>query len=318
MAAIPAGLNPNDRGVWSDPAAHKSDFVSANGVRLNYLDWGGSGQDLILIHGAAMNPHCFDDLAPAFTDRFRVIAYARRGHGRSDKQGPYDTGTLTEDLRGLMDQLGVSKAHLAGWSMGGNEVTGMAGTYPERVDRIVYLEGAYNWADPTCVAAFQSLPPHLAASPASAMSTLDAYRADFRLGVLPGVSNASRFEAWMRDTVDIQPDGTVLPVMSDSVSEAVFAALLTNRRDYTKVRAPALAIYSTTFWDVRDGDPTRIAENLDWEQRYIIAFRAASMEQVRQELPNIEILQVPGTHPDFVFVSRDKVVAAMRRFLGHP
>src|SRR5260370_40868199 len=104
--------------TWSDPAAHKSGFVTANGVRPYYLDWGGSGAALILIHGLNGSPHCFDDLASAFTDRFRVVAYARRGNGQSEAKGPYDIATFTEDLRGLMDGLGIAKAHLAGHSIG--------------------------------------------------------------------------------------------------------------------------------------------------------------------------------------------------------
>jgi len=92
--------------TWSDTAAHKSRFITANGVRLHYLDWGGAGPVLILIHGYGDNPHIFDDFAPAFTDRFRVIAYARRGHGQSEAKEPYDTATLTEDLRGVMDGFG--------------------------------------------------------------------------------------------------------------------------------------------------------------------------------------------------------------------
>ena len=54
--------------TWSDPSRHKSGFVTANGVRLNYLDWGGSGPALILIHGIFDNPHIFDDLAPVPTE----------------------------------------------------------------------------------------------------------------------------------------------------------------------------------------------------------------------------------------------------------
>jgi hypothetical protein len=57
-------------GNWSDPADHKSSFVTSNGVRLHYLDWGGSGPALILTHGANENPHYFDDLAPAFAGQF--------------------------------------------------------------------------------------------------------------------------------------------------------------------------------------------------------------------------------------------------------
>ncbi len=107
--------------AWSETAAHKSGFVTANGIRLHYLDWGGLGPVLILIHGGLDNAHIFDDLAPAFSDHFRVIAYDLRGHGHSDAKGPFDTTTRTEDLRGLMDSLGIAKAHLAGWSLGGND-----------------------------------------------------------------------------------------------------------------------------------------------------------------------------------------------------
>jgi pimeloyl-ACP methyl ester carboxylesterase len=301
--------------TWSDAAPHKSGFVTANGIRLHYLDWGGSGPALTLIHGFAANPHTFDDLAPAFTDRFRVIAYARRGAGRSDAKEPYDTATLTEDLRGLMDALGIAKAHLAGWSMGGNEITAMASTHPERVDHIVYLEGAYDWADPAFVAALKSYPIDMT-TPASAMMSLDAYRAYMRTVLFPGVSDASRFEAFIRDQVVIQPDGTVQQRMSDSVYQAIFTTLLTERRDYTKVRLPTLAIYAETMLDTRYGDSAQRAKIFAWEQNHMAPFRAASIERVRRELPDVQIVNVPGTHNDFVFTSREQVVSAMQRFLS--
>jgi pimeloyl-ACP methyl ester carboxylesterase len=301
--------------IWSDAAPHKSGFVTTNGIRLNYLDWGGSGPALILIHGFGANPHHFDDLASAFTDRFQVIAYARRGHGRSDAKGPYDTATLTEDLRGLMDALDIAKAHLAGWSMGGNEITAMAGTHPERVNRIVYLEAAYDWADPAFVASLKSYPLDMT-TPASAMTSLDAYREYQRTVLYPGVSDASRFEAYIRDLVVIQPDGTVRQRMSDSVRQALEARVLTDRRDYTKVRSPALAIYAETMLDARYGDSAQRAKISAWEQNHMVPFRAASIERVRRELPGVEIVNVPGTHDDFVFTSREQVVSVMRRFLS--
>jgi pimeloyl-ACP methyl ester carboxylesterase len=149
--------------AWTDVSPHASGFVIANGTRLHYLDWGGTGPTLILIHGYSDNPHVFDDLVPALGGQFRIVAYARRGHGQSGKAGPYDLGTLTEDLRVLMDSLGIARAHLAGWSMGGNEITAMAGRYPDRVERIVYLDG-YDWSDPAIVAGFNNPPVNLAAS----------------------------------------------------------------------------------------------------------------------------------------------------------
>lgn len=300
--------------MWSDPSPHKSGFVTANGIRLNYLDWGGSGPTLVLIHGALANLHAFDDLASAFTGRFHVVAYARRGHGQSDAKGPYDTATLTEDLRGFMDALGIAKAHLTGWSMGGNEVTEMASTYPDRVDGIVYLEGAYNMADYMLADAMKAQPD--TTTPASALTSLDEYRAYQRDTLFSEVRDASRVEAFIRDSVVIQPDGTVRERMSQSVAQELFATMLRDRRDYTKVRSPALAIYAETFLDVTHGDPAQRARNLAWEQKYWVPFRTASIKRIQRELPGVEILTVPGTHMDFFFTSRERVVNAMLPFLN--
>lgn len=300
---------------WSDRAAHKSGFITANGIRMHYLDWGGSGPALILIHGFQENPHIFDDLAPAFTDRFRVVAYARRGHGESEAKTPYDTATLTGDLRGLMDGLGIAKADLAGWSMGGNEITAMASAHSERVGRIIYLDGAYDWGDPAFAAAFQNLPPRYQKLPDGVMASLDTWREFERDLWFPAVSDISRLEAYIRGTVAVQQDGSVRAVMSDSASQALGAALFAERRDYAKVRCPVLAIYTETLLPVHAGDAATVAANLAWEQKYMVPFRSASIERVRRELPTAETLTVPGTHMDFLFTSREQVAAAMRRFL---
>jgi pimeloyl-ACP methyl ester carboxylesterase len=299
----------------SKTAAHESGFVTSNGIRLHYLDWGGLDPVLILIHGGLDNAHIFDDLAPAFSDQFRVIAYDLRGHGHSDAKAPFDTTTRTEDLRGLMDCLGIAKAHLAGWSLGGNDITAMAVTHPERVDRIIYLEGAYDWGGPALADAFKS-PPVDFRAPASAMKSLNAYRGYQQRNWFPAVSDVARFEAYVRDLVVTQTDGTMRRRMSDSVTQAVLSTVLTDPRDYTKVRSPALAIYAETFFDVRNGDPAQRAKNLDWEQKYLAPFRDASIDRVRRELPSVEIVKVPGTHKDFVFTSREQVVSAMQRFFG--
>jgi pimeloyl-ACP methyl ester carboxylesterase len=308
---------PRDQAPWSDPADHKNGFIEANGVRLNYLDWGGPNPALIFIHGAGGNPHYFDDIAPAFVERFRVIAYARRGHGRSAAKDPYDGATLTEDLRGLMDALGIERAYLAAHSMGGNEITRMAAAYPERVGRLVYIDAAYDVSEPAYATALRSLPAHLReATPASAFTSLESYRASVS-AQLPSVSDTSRFEAWMREDLEIQTDGKVKLRMSEGTSRA-FAAAVSEGRDYTRVRAPVLAIFSSSFGDIRNGDPIRVAENLEWNREYIAPFRAASLQRVQRELPDVTILELPGTHDDLVFSCRDEVVTAVEGFLSHP
>lgn len=77
-----------------------------------------------------------DDLA----ERFRVVRYDTRGHGRSPvPEGPYDIDDLADDLLQLLDALGVDRAHLVGLSLGGMTAMRLAARNPERVDRVVAL-----------------------------------------------------------------------------------------------------------------------------------------------------------------------------------
>jgi len=305
--------------AWHDPSPHVEGFVSTNGVRLQYLAWEGSGPALIFIHGGMDNPHAFDDLAPAFTDRFRVIAYARRGHGRSEGTGPFDMDTLTADLLGLMDALRIDKAHLAGWSMGGNEVTGMASKYPERVDRIVYLDGAFDCADPDFPAAFKAIPARFLHTPEGAMTSLDSYRAYYKAEVLAPLQDMDRVEAYLRETVIIRGDGSLEPRMAPTVQQALFKDLLADApRRYDQVRCPALAIFPHSQFNLHGADPLRRREALVCESQFMAPLRQKFMEQLRRELAGVELLTVPGAHSDFFLTSREQVVGAMRRFLGVP
>ncbi|MFY9620372.1 MAG: alpha/beta hydrolase [Pyrinomonadaceae bacterium] len=84
----------------ADKSPHKSGFTTVNGVKLHYLEWGVGGDVLLLLAGLGNDGHIFDDFAPKFTDRFRVIAVDRRGYGESDKPATgYDIDTRVEDIR---------------------------------------------------------------------------------------------------------------------------------------------------------------------------------------------------------------------------
>ena len=301
---------------WVDTSPHKEGFAAANGITLEYLDWGGTGEALILLHGSGDNPHVFDDLAPAFTDRFHVIAYARRGHGRSEAKPPYDTATLTEDLRGLMDALRISKASLVGWSLGGNEITAMAALHPDRVAKLVYLDAAYDWADPDYKAAFQAIPQSLFDTPAAAMKSLNAYVAYEKATDYSQLDDIRRIEAYLGESVVVRPDGSVQPRVPEEVMTALTASLWTNPpRDYRRVRSPALAIFATSMIDLHGADTKRREEGQTWEQQYMAPFRVKSIARIQQELAHVQILQVPGAHDSFFLTSRAQVVQAMRQFL---
>ncbi|MEO6655872.1 MAG: DUF3471 domain-containing protein, partial [Pyrinomonadaceae bacterium] len=68
-----------------DKSPHKSAAVTANGIKMHYLDWGGSGDVIIMLAGFGNDGHTFDEIAPGFTDKFHVIALTRRGFGESGR-----------------------------------------------------------------------------------------------------------------------------------------------------------------------------------------------------------------------------------------
>ena len=133
------------------PAAVKtpeSRFVMVNGVRLHYLDWGGKGEAMLFLTALGGTAGDFQPLAIHFTDHFHVLGLTRRGQGQSDKPHTgYDTYTLTEDINGFLDTMGIQRVTLVGYSLAGNEETEFAGRYHPRVAKLVYLDAAYDLAE---------------------------------------------------------------------------------------------------------------------------------------------------------------------------
>jgi pimeloyl-ACP methyl ester carboxylesterase len=274
---------------------------------------------LILIHGIADNPYAFDDIAPAFADRFHVVAYARRGSGSSDAKGPFDLTTLTDDLRGVMDALGIAKAVLVGVSAGGDEVTRMAAQHPDRVSRIVYLDAAYDWADPDFHAAYEALPSKLFERPASAMRSLEAFRAYQKAIWYPDLDDRRRIESHLRASVLIRPDGSLEDRTPKEVVNQLYSALFTNpRREYRRIQCPALAIYAEHILDVYATDDRRREEALEYERKYWRPFQSKSIALAQQELARIKVVRVPGKHSSFLLTDRAQLVQLLLEFLSEP
>lgn len=315
FAGCTADPKPAAEAAWTDASPHQSHFVTVNGVRLNYLDWGGTGPAFVLIHGLGDTPHIFDDFAPAFRDSFRVVAYARRGHGESQVAEPYDHATLTEDLRQLLDSLGFARVTLLGWSMGGNEITDFASRYPDRVEKLVYLEAGYDWSDPLILRAWDSLP--VALSPDSAaLRSLEAFRAWWQTNWFSDAPWTQAIEAQIRQLVEIQPDGSLRYRISDSLNGEFFASLGGFRRDYTRVRAPALGLYSPLFMPPDPRDSVMARRVLDWDRRFFTPYRDASKRRFESEIRNATVLEIPGTsHGSIGVKGTDSLVAVVRRFL---
>jgi 3-oxoadipate enol-lactonase len=117
-------------------------FVSVNGLTLHYLCEGQDGREhLVLINSLGCDLHLWEDVAPYFSDRFRIIRYDKRGHGLSDSPpGPCSIEDHVADLVGLLDHLKVTSAIVVGISVGGMVAQALAAQHSDRVKLLVLCD----------------------------------------------------------------------------------------------------------------------------------------------------------------------------------
>lgn len=110
-------------------------------IELHYIEQ-GQGDSLILLHGNGESCEYFEHQINRFSKQYRVIAIDTRGHGKSPRgEKPFTIKQFAEDLHDFMDEKGIDKAILLGFSDGGNIALEFALKYTERVDRMI-LNGA--------------------------------------------------------------------------------------------------------------------------------------------------------------------------------
>lgn len=117
-------------------------FIQVNGIH-TYYETVGEGEPLVLLHNDAMSLEVWRRLLPHLAAGRRIIAYDRRGHGKSEvppAEAPYTVEALAEDLRGLLDGLGIEVADLFGCSGGATTALAFALAHPERARRLILAE----------------------------------------------------------------------------------------------------------------------------------------------------------------------------------
>jgi pimeloyl-ACP methyl ester carboxylesterase len=115
-----------------------SGYAQVNGLNM-YYEVHGEGSPLVLLHGGLHSIGLsFGQMLPQLAASRQVIAAELQGHGRTaDTDRPLTVPALANDVVGLLDLLGIGRADLFGFSLGGLVATQLAVSHPERVDRIV-------------------------------------------------------------------------------------------------------------------------------------------------------------------------------------
>ena len=143
--------------------------TKANGISINYQIDGREGAPwLVLSNSLATDLTMWDNQAKDFSDKFRVLRYDQRGHGKTEAPaGRYTFDQLMADALALMDALKIGKAHFCGLSMGGATAMGLAQRHPGRVDRVIVCDtgcastpqSAQQWEERIAVAQKDGMAP---------------------------------------------------------------------------------------------------------------------------------------------------------------
>jgi len=145
LGAIAGALGAAAAGGMASPeVSTASSMAPADDVRLHIEDSGGSGRPVVLIHGWPLSAQAWQPQVSVLREAgYRVVAYDRRGFGRSDKPASgYDYDTLADDLQRVIDDCALRDVTLVGFSMGGGEVARYVARHGESCLRSVVFAAA--------------------------------------------------------------------------------------------------------------------------------------------------------------------------------
>ncbi len=309
----------------SDRSSHEVKLIEVEkDVRLEVLDWGGSGRPLVLLPGAGNTAHVFDDFAPKLTAGCRVYGITRRGFGASDHPSSgYSDQRLADDVLQVLRSLKIARPVLVGHSMAGGELTTMGNQHSDVLAGLVYLDALgdpRDWpaSDPAYRELANKLPEVRRGPPTPDRSSFGAYRAS--------QLRADQFafpESELRQMFTANNDGSVggYKASDGSVHSAIGAGQ--KKRDYSNIKVPVLAMFEYP-------SPSRPASGTGMPQPESSEERAAReayasataayvdrwVKNLKSGVPGARIVDLPEAG-HFVFLSRQaEVVEEIRRFVA--
>lgn len=271
-------------------------------VKLEVLDWGGTGRNVVLIAGLGGIAHNFDSFAVDLTKSFHVYGITRRGYGASSAPFPtatnYNAQRLGDDVIAVLDTLHIDRPILIGHSFGGEELSSVGSRFPQRVAGLVYLDAANRYA---------------LSGPGLGDFQIDLITMRDRITTaMEGISPQERKAAidqilaeWPSVEKDLQTASTVLT--GATMTPEAFAkakaeretteglaehAMMQGEQRFEHITCPILAIYPSphALPDSITGDARIAAEKRD------IEFVAMHADRFRA-LPNAKVVLIPhATH----------------------
>lgn len=280
---------------------YQTKFVNgSSNNKIEIIDFGGTGQPILFLTGLGNSAHVFVDFAPKFCDKFHVYAMSRRGYGASEQTANgYRIDTLANDILAVTKALNLDKVILIGHSIAGDEISKFASSYQDKVDKVVYLDAAYDRSNfmTTLMPYFPAF-PNPTAKDSSSLENLKIFVAKTMGVSIP--------DEEFKSTTVFSKDGKLLKdVTPGEIQGKIMAGV--ERPNYKSINCPALSIYAiessiyTTmpFYDLLDDINKKKADTC------FTIFNNISKEQIalfKKEVKNGIVKEIKGAH-HYVFIS---------------
>ncbi len=305
--------------AWTDPSPHSMQFIAVEkNVRLEVLDWGGSGRPLVLLAGLGNSAHIFDRFAPKLTAKYHVYGITRRGFGASSAPSPsgdatYSADRLGDDVLAVLDALKLNRPVLAGHSLAGEELSSIGSRHPGRVSGLIYLDAGYSYAY------YDRSRGDLKIDLADLRKKLE----QLQLGKNPANRRqlmeellGTTLPGFERDLRETRKNLTEAPAAQQPPAEVppITQAIMAGMQKYTDIRVPVLAIFAVPH---ATGQPFKDdAERASADARDE-ATTGAQAKAFESGVPSARVVRLPHAN-HFVFISNeDDVLREMNVFLGN-
>jgi non-heme chloroperoxidase len=281
-------------------------------VKLEVLDWGGSGRPVVLLAGRGQTAHSFVSFAPLLAAHYHVYSVTRRGYGASSKPATgYLADRLADDVLAVIDSLHLNKPVVAGHSLAGQELSSLGSRHSDRVAGLVYLDAGYAYAY------YDSTRGNIRIDVSVMKQRLDRLQAAGNIGDIATMDTI--FKGLLdQDLPSVRRDLTLMQGMlgqfkpgttlGPPLQTGIEGAIDDGGQRYTKIRPPVLAIFALANPPAGvgvDSQPTR-----KW-----IAKDQGAIGVFARGVPQAEIVILPDAN-HFVFNSNPtQVLASMRAFI---
>jgi len=306
--------------AWIQRPPEKISFIDIEkGVRLEVVDWGGTGRPLVLLPGLGNTAHIFDSFAPKLTAHNHVYGITTRGFGESSVPAAtrenYSADRLADDVLAVTAALNLNRPVIVGHSIAGEMLSSIGSRYPDKVAGLIYLEAGFSQSlydpatgDPQVDADTVQHQLDQLAIPGGTPEQRKYIVQQLLQTSLPQLQKNLREDSKnLQSAPDLAPGASATWQPSPPWSPAA-QAILQGEQKFTDIKCPVLAIFANPHLLPPNADDAAKAKDL--------AETSAHANLFQSRIPGATIVRIPnGSHYIFL-TSESDVLAAISGFLA--